>query len=132
MRVVGKKGILDLNDIQYKKSLKNYTIFKLKNGNEILSSKTLKIFEDELRGVINFVRPHRSYMINFDYVDDHHFNHRGGEIFLDDEVIDISRRKAASFRRQYKTFLSAMGENVSSVIRAKTRLKVQDQKQIKD
>ncbi|MGR3810477.1 LytR/AlgR family response regulator transcription factor [Jiulongibacter sp. NS-SX5] len=125
MKVGGKKGLLNLNDIVYLKSLKNYTIFKLKSGKEVLSSKTLKIFEDELTDVINFVRPHRSYMVNFDYIDDLHFNHKGGEIYLGDTTIEISRRKAASFRKSYKTFLSAMGENVKSVIRSKTRINVE-------
>lgn len=124
MRVAGKKNLIDLNNIIYLKSAKNYTIFKLKNGREIISSKTLGIFEDELKGVSNFVRPHRSYIVNFDYVDDLQFNCRGGELFLDDEIINISRRKAADFRRKYRKFLTASGKNVSSTIRMKTKLRV--------
>ncbi|SOE20352.1 LytTr DNA-binding domain-containing protein [Spirosomataceae bacterium TFI 002] len=124
MRVAGKKNMVNLNDVAYLKSAKNYTIFKLKNGKELISSKTLRIFEEELESVANFVRPHRSYIVNFDYVDDLRFNCRGGELYLDDEVINISRRKAAEFRRQYRRFLTASGANVTSTIRMKTKLRV--------
>lgn len=124
MRVAGKRNMIDLNEIVYMKSAKNYTIFKLKNGKEIISSKTLRIFEDELKEVSNFVRPHRSFMVNFDYVDDLKFNCRGGELYIDDETIFISRGKAADFRRKYRRFLTATGENVYSTIRLKTKLRV--------
>ncbi len=124
MRVAGKKNLIDLNDIVYLKSAKNYTIFKLRSGKEVISSKTLGIFEEELKGVSNFVRPHRSYIVNFDFVKDLLFNCRGGELFMDKEVINISRRKAADFRRHYRRFLTASGKNVSTTIRMKTKLRV--------
>jgi DNA-binding LytR/AlgR family response regulator len=124
MRVAGKKNLIDLNDIVYLKSAKNYTIFKLRSGKDIISSKTLGIFEEELKGVSNFVRPHRSYIVNFDFVKDLLFNCRGGELFMDKEVINISRRKAADFRRHYRRFLTASGKNVSTTIRMKTKLRV--------
>ncbi|MCP9761791.1 LytR/AlgR family response regulator transcription factor [Lacihabitans soyangensis] len=124
MRVAGKKNLIDLNDIVYLKSAKNYTIFKLRSGKDVISSKTLGIFEEELKGVSNFVRPHRSYIVNFDFVKDLLFNCRGGELFMDKEVINISRRKAADFRRHYRRFLTASGKNVSTTIRMKTKLRV--------
>jgi hypothetical protein len=124
MRVAGKKNMIDLNEIVYLKSAKNYTIFKLRSGREIISSKTLGIFEEELKGISNFVRPHRSYIVNFDFVKDLMFNCRGGELFMDKEVINISRRKAADFRRHYRRFLMASGKNVNTTIRMKTKLRV--------
>ncbi len=124
MRVVSKRNMVDLNEIVYLKSSKNYTIFKLRNGKELISSKTLGIFEDELKGVSNFVRPHRSYIVNFNFVKDLRFNCRGGELFMESEIINISRRKAADFRRKFRRFLTASGENVSSTIRMKTKLRV--------
>jgi DNA-binding LytR/AlgR family response regulator len=124
MRVAGKRNLIDLNDIVYLQSDKNYTIFKMKDGKEIVSSKTLAIFEEELKGVSNFVRPHRSFIVNFDFVKDLRFNCRGGELYLNNDTIFISRRKAAEFRRQYRKFLTASGANVSSTIRLKTKLRV--------
>jgi DNA-binding LytR/AlgR family response regulator len=124
MRVAGKRNMISLRDIMYLRSAKNYTIFRLKDGRDIISSKTLGIFEEELKGISNFVRPHRSYIINLNFVDDLYFNCRGGEVLIHDQKIFISRRKAASFRRRYRRFLSTTGQNVSSTIRLKTTLKV--------
>ncbi|WP_341225970.1 LytTR family DNA-binding domain-containing protein [uncultured Arcticibacterium sp.] len=123
LRVAGSKKIINLNDVIYLQSAKNYTVFKLKDGKNVISSKTLRIFEEELEDVVNFVRPHRSFMVNFDHVKDLRFNCRGGEIYLKDEVIEISRRKAADFRKSYRKFLTANGQNVGSTIRMKTRMK---------
>lgn len=124
MRVAGKRNMIKLSDILYLRSAKNYTIFKLKDGREIISSKTLRIFEEELQGISNFVRPHRSFIVNFDYVDDLYFNCRGGELLIHDQKILISRRKAAGFRRKYRRFLSTTGQNVSSTMKLKTTLRV--------
>ena len=111
IRIAGNQNLIDLNDIVYLKSAKNYTVFKLLDGSEIISSKTLGIFEEELKEVLNFVRPHRSYIVNFDHIGELRFNCRGGEIYLDEEIIEISRRKAAEFRRNYRKFLAANGKN---------------------
>lgn len=124
MRVAGKRNMIQLGDILYLKSVKNYTIFTLKDGREIISSKTLRIFEEELLEISNFVRPHRSYIINLEFVDDLYFNCRGGEILIHNQKILISRRKAADFRRSYRKYLRNTGQNVSSTIKLKTTLRV--------
>jgi DNA-binding LytR/AlgR family response regulator len=124
MRVAGKRNMIQLGDILYLKSAKNYTIFKLKDGREIISSKTLRIFEEELLEISNFVRPHRSYIINLEFVDDLYFNCRGGEVLIHDQKILISRRKAADFRRSYRKYLRTTGQNVSSTIKLKTTIRV--------
>jgi len=124
MRVAGKRNMVQLSDIIYLKSAKNYTIFKLKDGREILSSKTLRVFEEELAEFTNFVRPHRSYMINLEHVKDLYFNCRGGEILVHDHKIFISRRKAAEFRRCYRKYLSNTGQNVALMLKLKTTIRV--------
>lgn len=124
MRVSGKGKMVELSDILYLKSAKNYTIFKLKDGREITCSKTLRIFEEGLLEIANFVRPHRSYIINLEFVDELYFNCRGGEVLIHDQKIFISRRKAADFRRSYRRYLRTTGQNVSSTIKLKTTLRV--------
>lgn len=124
MSVDGEHNVIQLGDILYLKSVKNYIILKLKDGREILSSKTLRIFEEELLEIPNFVRPHRSYIINLEYVDDLYFNYRGGEVLIHDLKILISRRKAVDFRRSYRRFLRNFGQNVSSMIKLKTTIRV--------
>ncbi|UTA68017.1 MULTISPECIES: LytTR family DNA-binding domain-containing protein [Emticicia] len=124
MRVAGKRNMVNLSDILYLKSAKNYTIFKLADGREIISSKTLRIFEEELNEIVNFVRLHRSYIINLEHVKDLYFNCRGGEVLIQDEKIVISRRKAADFRRKYRKYLRTTGQNVSSTIKLKTTIRM--------
>jgi hypothetical protein len=124
VRAAGKRNIIQLNNILYLRSKKNYTVFKLKDGSEIISSKTLRIFEEQLLEISNFVRPHRSYIINLEYVEDLYFNCRGGDVLIHDQKIGISRRKAAEFRRSYRRFLRNTGQNVSSTIKSKTTLRI--------
>ena len=124
MSVDGEHNVIQLGDILYLKSVKNYIILKLKDGREILSSKTLRIFEEELLEIPNFVRTHRSYIINLEYVDDLYFNYRGGEVLIHDLKILISRRKVVDFRRSYRRFLRNTGQNVSSMIKLKTTIRV--------
>jgi DNA-binding LytR/AlgR family response regulator len=124
MRVAGMRNMIQLSDILFLKSAKNYTIFKLKDGREIISSKTLRIFEEELLEISNFVRPHRSFIINLEYVDDLYFNCRGGEVLIHNQKIFISRRKAADFRRSYRRYLSTTGQNVLPTIKLKTTIRV--------
>ena len=45
--------MVNLNDIIYLKSAKNYTVLRLKNAVEMISSKTLWVFEEELEDVVN-------------------------------------------------------------------------------
>lgn len=62
-----KSGIeaVDLNDIIYLESKSNYTQLYLANSKVILTSKTLKEFEDQLCAAsLNFLRVHKSYIIN--------------------------------------------------------------------
>lgn len=124
MSVDGEHKMIQLDDILYLKSVKNNIILKLKDGREISSPKTLRILEEELLEISNFVRPHRSYIINFEYVDDLYFNCRGGEVLIHDLKILISRRKAVDFRRSYRRFLRNTGQNVSSMIKLKTTIRV--------
>ena len=124
MSVDGEHNVIQLGDILYLKSVKNYIILKLKDGKEILSSKTLRIFEEELLEIPNFVRPHRSYIINLEYVDDLYFNYGVGEVLIHDLKILISRRKAVDFRRSYRRFLRNTGQNVASMIKLKTTIRV--------
>lgn len=113
LRIAGRKKMIGSDEIKYLKSAKNYTVFKLTNGKEIISSKTLKVFEDELNGVVNFIRPHRSYLVNFNHVTNLQLNCRGGEIVLGDETLEISRRKAAKFRKEYQKFLMSKGRLIN-------------------
>nr|WP_255481777.1 LytTR family DNA-binding domain-containing protein [Flavobacterium sp. xlx-221] len=58
--------ILKFNDIVYLKADNNSTDFKMINGKTITAYKTLKYYEETLP--VNFVRIHKSYIVNIHYV----------------------------------------------------------------
>jgi two-component system LytT family response regulator len=68
----------------------NYTWFVLSDGDNFLSSKTLKDYEDILESNDNFIRVHRSHLVNMDYVSQ---CKNGSLILKDNSMIPISRRK---------------------------------------
>lgn len=57
---------LNTNEIVFLKADNNTTDFHMQNGEVIVAFKTLKTFEDVLP--INFIRIHKSYIVNKDYV----------------------------------------------------------------
>jgi len=69
----------------------NYTKFILLENKTFLSSKTLKEYEDLLSVHNNFLRVHRSHLVNLDYV--LKFRHEGTLVLKDDSTVPVSRRK---------------------------------------
>ncbi|WP_337042539.1 LytR/AlgR family response regulator transcription factor [Emticicia sp. 17c] len=73
----------------------NYTHILLENGNSILSSRTLGIFE---RRLFNqpFFRPNRAIIINLDYMIE--FEKSASKIKMsNNEIIPLSRRRTKQF-----------------------------------
>ncbi len=62
-----KIHIVQVSDIIHVESHSSYSNFHLTNGMEILSTKTLKE-QDELLSPFNFVRIHRSHLVNFNHI----------------------------------------------------------------
>ncbi|MES1225373.1 MAG: LytTR family DNA-binding domain-containing protein, partial [Bacteroidota bacterium] len=69
----------------------NYTKFILTEGKSFLSSKTLKEYEDLLAIHPNFIRVHRSHLVNVDYI--LKFKNEGLLVLKDESAIPISRRR---------------------------------------
>jgi two-component system LytT family response regulator len=69
----------------------NYTKFVLTENKTFVSSKTLKDYEDLLTHNNNFLRVHRSHLVNLDYV--LKFKNEGGLILKDNSTIPVSRRR---------------------------------------
>jgi two-component system LytT family response regulator len=69
----------------------NYTRFILAEGKTFLSSKTLKEYEDLLSVHKNFLRVHRSHLVNLDFV--LKFKNEGYLVLKDQSSIPVSRRK---------------------------------------
>ncbi|MFZ6012437.1 MAG: LytR/AlgR family response regulator transcription factor, partial [Bacteroidota bacterium] len=69
----------------------NYTNFILSDHKTFLSSKTLKEYEELLETHKNFVRVHRSHLINMDYVVK--LKNDGFLVLKDQSLVPISRRR---------------------------------------
>jgi two-component system, LytTR family, response regulator len=65
----------------------------LEDGKEILVSKPLKFFDDKLKTNVNFIRPHKSFIVNMKFVDEY-LKEEGGYIKMKNGLkIPISRQK---------------------------------------
>lgn len=78
----------------------NYSEFTLLNGQKSLISYTLGNYEDMLCDM-NFIRIHRKFLINLEYVKSFRTSRDGGQVTLiNDTIMPISRRKVSNFKKQ--------------------------------
>lgn len=83
-------------EILYCESENNYTTIHLLNGKSILLSKTIKSIDETLQSLGTFLRVHRSYIVNLDFVEK--FNSFESTLLLRNNVsIDVSERKRKEF-----------------------------------
>jgi two-component system, LytTR family, response regulator len=87
--------VLSVDEIIRCESDDYYTKFFLTNGNVILISKTLKQNESMLSD-FNFIRPHKSHLVNTNYIKSY-LKEDGGYVLMTDGCkIPVSRRKRES------------------------------------
>ncbi len=90
-----KIHVIKIEDIIRCESDNYYTLFFFKGGGKLLISKTLKENENLLKDH-NFIRPHKSHLVNAKYIKGY-MKHDGGYIVMSDESkIPVSRRKKES------------------------------------
>ncbi|MCB0430350.1 MAG: response regulator transcription factor [Flavobacteriales bacterium] len=87
---------IGLSDIIRCESDGNYTYIILKGGKRIVATKTLGDYEDMLAEE-NFVRIHRSHLINLEHVSRYIKGEGGYVIMSDGSEVEVSRRKKAEF-----------------------------------
>jgi two-component system LytT family response regulator len=78
----------------------NYTKFILTENKHFLSSKTLKEYEDLLAIHSNFMRVHRSHLVNLDYI--LKFKNEGFLVLKDNSMVPISRRRKDDVMKKLK------------------------------
>jgi len=87
--------------ILYCQSSDNYTNIHLMDGNKITASKTIKHFEETL-GPMGFLRPHQSYLVNTNYIEQYN-KKDGGFIVLKNKIeIPVSRQKKEDVLQIFK------------------------------
>jgi two-component system LytT family response regulator len=101
-----KDGLVIVNnqDIVHLEASESYTSIYLSDGKKYLSSKNIKVFEENLNPSI-FFRTHKSHIINFA----HHlkeFNRSLGNLAVmsNNKQIPVSRRKLTEFLSKINTF----------------------------
>jgi two-component system LytT family response regulator len=66
--MAGSIRVVVLDEVFYFASNRNYTEVAIKNGERLISSKTIKTFADTLKKLPDFARINRSYIINKNYL----------------------------------------------------------------
>jgi|JI6StandDraft_1071083.scaffolds.fasta_scaffold94206_2 two-component system LytT family response regulator len=88
--------IIPFKDILYLKSINYYTNIILVNGKEIITSKHLKDYEEQLKNN-KFFRIHNSYIINTEYLQNIAMKEGFFANLVDGTSIKISRRRKDEF-----------------------------------
>jgi two-component system, LytTR family, response regulator len=92
---------INFDDIVRAEADRSYTVFSLINHAKIMVSKPLGDFEERLINR-NFIRVHKSHIINLDQVSEYIRGEGGYIVMVDQETVPVSRR-----RKDY--FLKAIG-----------------------
>lgn len=92
--------IVKTSEIIYCEADDNFTKFHLLDQRKLLICRTLKYFEETLAGS-QFVRIHRSHMINLDYVI-RYTKGKGGYITLENQIeLEVAPKKKAAFMESF-------------------------------
>jgi two-component system LytT family response regulator len=90
-----------LKDIVRLEGIRNYTLFHLVNGRNVISSRTLKTYEDVLAGN-NFLRIHKAHLINIDCLLNYDESELTFAVMNNKDRIAISRRKRKCFQEKMR------------------------------
>lgn len=83
---------LETGDILYCQSQNNYTLLFTVNNRKLVLSKTLKDFEKLLEKYF-FIRVHKSYLINPNYMKKYYRNDGGYLVMQDGKTVPVSKNK---------------------------------------
>ena len=87
-----------LKDIVRIQSISNYSKLYFNNGKTLVVAKVLRWFEEQLHSY-QFVRIHRTHLINMNYMQSY-TNNDGGQLLLHNgESIKVAKRKKAALIR---------------------------------
>ena len=103
LRTVESLYIVEVDSIIRCNSENNYTTFYLDDGRKIVTSRTMKEYEEVLSDT-HFMRCHRSHIINFNFVSRFDKNDGGKIILKNDDEIPLSRK----FREPFFELLEKM------------------------
>lgn len=88
--------LIDISEIIRCESDRNYTTFFLDGGRKILTSRTLKDYDGLILNQ-NFIRCHRSHIINMDFFDRYDRSNGGMILMKDKSEVPLARASKDSF-----------------------------------
>ncbi|MES2518511.1 MAG: LytTR family DNA-binding domain-containing protein [Bacteroidota bacterium] len=86
-----------VKDIVRLEGVRNYTILHLKNGDTMISSRTLKVYENILLEA-DFLRVHKAHLINMQCLRNYDESDLMFAVMQNRDKISISRRKRKDFQ----------------------------------
>ncbi|PCJ01475.1 MAG: DNA-binding response regulator [Flavobacteriales bacterium] len=93
--------VINVCDIIRAEANDNYTNFYLTNGKTFLVSKTLKHF-DQLLCDFDFIRTHKSHLVNLQYITKY-IKGKGGQVRMsDDSYVDVSATRKKELLERFK------------------------------
>jgi two-component system, LytTR family, response regulator len=97
------EGILfiPVKEIVRVESLNNYSKLYLITGKNIVASKTLKLIEEMLIHY-RFFRPHKSHLVNLEYITKYIRGEGGMIIMADGSEVDVSRQRKQEFLKVFE------------------------------
>lgn len=103
---------IDLDELVRCSALKNYTLFYLRSGKKIISSKNMGEYENALQQHDLF-RVHHSHIVNIREIRKY-IKGRGGCVLMSDgEAIEVAQRRKTEF---FSFLEERLGRNVESII----------------
>jgi len=97
--------VVNIQNIIRCQSENNYTVFFLNDNKKIVISKTLKDYEDLLTNY-NFIRIHRSHLINLNYIERFEKRDSGFVYMQDNSKIPVSHRKKDILMKSFEKLLN--------------------------
>jgi two-component system LytT family response regulator len=91
INMIGKIEVIQINDLIYLQACSNYTELILKNGTVFKASKSLKTYFDQIESHPDFIKIHRSYVINKTYLKQIiRENNKTSVVMIDNKELEIS------------------------------------------
>jgi len=92
---------IDLNDILYFESVKNYYVVQLASGEKYSCRGTITKLENEV-GSMGFFRTHSAFLVNLEYVDR---VSNEGFVIIDGYEIPVAQKRAKEFKRAFLEYI---------------------------
>lgn len=112
----GKPKLIDIRDIVMLKGESNYTLFLLNDGQELLTTRTLRTFVASLSEV--FVRIHKSYVVNLNYLTDLQSEPM---TLTNGQVVKVARRRRTAFLQAKDMFRQNTSKTKGAIVPRKKK-----------